>query len=256
MDLASQPVFLGILFFIVGAVFGSFGNVLCTRLPVGETLFGRSYCEGCKRSLHPLELVPVASFLLLRGRCRTCKISIPLLFTLVELCSGLLFLLALAWAAPNIVAATFLGIALWLMLVITLIDMTTQMIPDVLTGVLIVAVLLLHWSQGVPLLLSGALLGVVFFGGQWLVSRGTWVGSGDIFLVIALGLLVGDWRHMLLLLMVAYIVGALVVSVLLLSGRAQVKQQVAFGPFLILGAIAVLLFGTQLLNLFVPVWNL
>ncbi len=147
-------------------------------------------------------------------------------------------------------STTFLSLSIAVMLAIFIVDMRSQMIPDLFTGMLAVLALLFQWSHG-TLLLSGALLGVVFFAAQWLVSRGTWVGSGDIFLVAALGLLLGDWHSTLLMLMIAYISGALTVSFLLLHGRDR-TQHIAFGPFLILGTFVVLFFGDTLLTMMMP----
>jgi prepilin signal peptidase PulO-like enzyme (type II secretory pathway) len=122
-----------------------------------------------------------------------------------------------------------------------------------LTGVLAVAALAYHLLLG-DVIWTGALLGLVFFGAQWLLSRGRWVGSGDILLAMALGLLLGSWQHVIIMLMVAYIVGALLVSVLLGLGHMTRTQNIAFGPFLVIGALVTLLFGDQILSVVVPMY--
>jgi len=242
---------IGVFLFILGAAFGSFGNVLVLRMPKNESINGRSHCPHCGHMLSAWELIPIVSFIMLRGKCRSCSKPIAWQYPLVEFVTGLLFLLAGWWSGFLVPESILLGLVFWAMLLIALIDARTQMIPDAFTVMLLICAvayrLLLH-----SLAFDGALVALIFFGGQWLFSRGQWVGSGDVFLAVALGFLLGSWEHLLLGLMAAYIIGALYVSVLLGLGTMKRSQHVAFGPFLVIGALIAFLYGDKVLKVMLP----
>jgi leader peptidase (prepilin peptidase) / N-methyltransferase len=117
-------------------------------------------------------------------------------------------------------------------------DVSTQTIPDTLTALLAAGGLALHLPGAiVPALLAGA-VGGAFLGVQWLVSRGRWVGSGDVFLVGALGLFLGRWEYVLVALGAAYIVGAVYATGLLVAHGDKARgMHIPFAPFLIAGAL-------------------
>ncbi|HVW66519.1 MAG TPA: prepilin peptidase [Candidatus Peribacteraceae bacterium] len=242
---------IGGFLFVLGAAFGSFGNVLILRMPKNESVNGRSHCPHCGHILSAWELIPILSFLFLRGRCKSCGKPIAWQYPLVELVAGLFFVLAGWWSNFLVPESILLGLVFWAMLLIAMIDARTQMIPDAFTVILLICAvayrLLLH-----SLAFDGALVALVFFGGQWLLSRGQWVGSGDVFLAVALGFLLGSWVHLLLGLMAAYIIGALYVSVLLGLGTMKRSQHVAFGPFLVMGALIAFLYGDKALKVLLP----
>ncbi len=233
------------LFFLLGLVFGSFGTVLVERLPAGQSIGGRSRCAHCKKKLRFWELIPAASYLFLIGRCRHCQSPIGWQSLFLELGSAGLFLFALLLHSSSPVGALILALIFWLLLLVTVIDAQTKTIPDLLDIPLFLLCLLHAFLFG-PLTVSGLLLGGAFFGAQWALSRGRWVGSGDVFLAVALGIFLGTWQRMLLCLIIAYIVGALIVSILLTAGKVKRGSLIAFGPFLILGALLVFLFGDAL----------
>ncbi len=232
---------------VLGLVFGSFGNVILSRMPQNESMHGRSHCPHCNRTLTAIELIPLISFAIQLRRCRGCGVIISWQYPLVEIAGMLLFIGAGSLANYSFFPAFALALSLWSMLIIGIIDARTQLIPDVLTITLTIAALIYHLLLG-NLELSGALLGFVFFGLQWVVSRGRWVGSGDILLSVAIGILLGSWESMVIMLMAAYIIGALLVCVLLGLGTMTRTQQIAFGPFLVIGAMVSLLFGSRVLD--------
>lgn len=250
-----------ILFLIMlGLVFGSFGYVLVLRMPKEQSINGRSRCPDCNHVLSPLDLIPILSYVCLGGRCRYCKQAISPVYPLVEIASAALFVLAGVAASFALVPSLFLGLSFWCMLTIAIVDAQTQMIPDMLTVVLGVAAVAYQLTIGHPPLgvgqavgWSGAGLGILFFGAQWILSRGMWVGSGDILLAVSLGLLLGSWRSMLVALMAAYIIGALVVSVFLGLGKLKRNQHIAFGPFLVTGTFVAFFFAESIVSVMVPI---
>lgn len=244
-----------ILFFavVIGVCMGSFGNVLIDRLPRGESIIGRSHCDTCKRSLAPQELIPLLSWVFLRGKCRTCGAHISARLPLVEATSGLLAAIAYALVQDNpetngsFLLAALLFVGLWALLLIAVIDFRTRTIPDALTVIVFIAGIVFHWFRvggSIPTL-APLILGL-FFLSQWLISRGQWVGTGDILLAAAIGMLVGTVQGALWTLILAYAFGASVAIVLLSLKKLRRGDMIPFGPFLVLGAYVVIILGDSL----------
>lgn len=229
---------------LLGAVFGSFGNVLVWRLPRGQSILGRSRCPKCGRTLSGTDLVPLLSYAWLRGRCRTCRERIGARYPLLELGGGMLFLGA-GLLAPTFVGALLLGLGLLTLLIVAVIDIETQTIPDALSIAIVIIALAFQLAGG-HLVIGGALLGLMIFGGQWLLSRGRWLGSGDIFVAVGIGLLVGGTRAMALAVLAAYIIGALVAVIGLATGTLKRHDRLPFEPFLATGALVALLLSPTL----------
>ncbi|TSC80541.1 MAG: leader peptidase (prepilin peptidase) / N-methyltransferase [Candidatus Peregrinibacteria bacterium Gr01-1014_25] len=242
------PPLAGVLFFVLaialGLVLGSFGTVLSHRLPRGETIGGRSRCPSCGRVLTAFELIPIVSYLMLGGRCRGCGRRISAFYPLVELASAAVFAVAIIETGAAPLHTLALGMALWALMLIAVTDARTQKIPDALTGILAVAALGHRFFLD-DLRIDGAFAALAVLGAQWIVSRGRWVGTGDLFLAAAIGLLVGSWAHALIALGLAYIIGAVFAAGVLLR-RPVLGQRIAFGPFLALGAASVALWGDWL----------
>lgn len=225
---------------------GSFGNVLVERLPAGRSLGGRSHCVGCGSVLRVWELVPVFSWCVLRGKCARCKAEIPAVFTVIEAVSGLLFVAALYYGSFDFLIAVPVAYALWAMLCIALIDIRTRTIPDLLSFIVaLCGVLLRVQDHHVPLV--AVLIGAGFFGLQWIASGGRWVGSGDILLGAALGVLLGTWQLTVLMLWFAYVSGLLFVMVCLPFRKLDLNAHIPFGPFIVLGAALALFFGNRII---------
>ncbi|MBI1812815.1 prepilin peptidase [Candidatus Peregrinibacteria bacterium] len=230
------------LFFFLGLTFGSFGNVLLYRLPKNRTILGRSACPHCRKKLRAWELIPVVSYLLLRGRCARCQEILSARYPLIELASGLLFFATFLHEGSFAFSTMFLVLALWLLLLIAVTDLETGFIPDALNvPFVILAALSTFLHSG--FVLSGIFLALFFFGGQWLFSRGRWIGSGDVILGAGIGALLGSWTTVLIFLFLAYVSGALVASVLLLLHRKTTADSLVFGPFMVMGGMGAFFFG-------------
>jgi len=195
-----------------------------------------------------VELIPIVSFLWLRGRCAHCRKPISLQYPVVEAASALLFVLALR-IAEDPVMAVVIALILWLLLLITVIDAHTRMIPDILNLPLLILCVAQAIFAGHIDIMGPLVLGA-FFGGQWLVSKGKWVGSGDILLAVSIGLLLGGLSRSLFCLALAYIIGGVVASILLFMGTADRRSHIAFAPFLTAATLLTLLFGDVLLRAF------
>jgi prepilin signal peptidase PulO-like enzyme (type II secretory pathway) len=251
-----------LLLILGGLMFGSFVNALVWRLHAGKDwVKGRSECPLCHHQLAAKDLVPVFSWLWLRGRCRYCGKPIED-SPLVELVLPSLFVLSyFFWPLPLTGEGLF-DFALWLVF---------------LTGFLTLAVYDLRWFL-LPDKVVFPLIGLsafqvigdlVFFGGSWrellgsvlgaltisglfylifAASKGKWIGFGDVKLGIVLGLLAGGAVEALLVLFIASVLGSLVALPLVLAGKAGRKTHLPFGPLLILGLIITVLFGGDMID--------
>jgi len=230
-----------VLFALAGLAFGSFGNVLIYRIHNNKPITGRSMCPSCRRTLSWFELFPVLSFLVLRGKCRTCHHRIAIRYPLVELGSALLFVFAFTLHPADPVAALLAAFVLYFLLLSCVFDAGYQQVPDVFTVFIgIFAVIGMLVSGEFLSSFSGALVMLAWFGGQWLLSRKT-VGTGDIFLATALGLYLG-LRYAVMTLLFSYMAGAIILVVMILGKKIRMKQQrIAYVPFLALGVMLTLL---------------
>ncbi|MCF7844455.1 MAG: prepilin peptidase [Kiritimatiellales bacterium] len=242
---------IAILFFILGLTFGSFGNVLILRLPKGQRVVGRSQCAKCKTQIMASDLIPVISYIFLRGKCRSCDKKISIQYPIVELVSGILFVIAAVQIPESSIAALILAILLWLLFLMAFIDAQIQGIPDLLNIPFVLIALLFAWFTG-TLTVMAPVIAAGFFALQWIASKGAWVGSGDIILAAGIGLMLGDWPRAVVAIAVAYIVGATVALVGLITRQISRKDRIAFGPFLAIGTLVTVVWGEWLLQMVIP----
>lgn len=262
---------LQVIAFGFGVIIGSFLNVLIYRFHTGKSLAGHSHCLSCGVRLRWFELFPLLSYVALRARCRTCGCAVPARYFLVELLTGALFVLALTHSL-DVVAVLGLWTILSILVVITVYDLYHFIIPDELTAVLAGAVFLFigyeYWMTGLMFaeLLSdafAAVLGAGFLYLLWLVSKGQWIGFGDVKLALPLGFLVGSGL-VFSFIVLSFWIGA-AVSLMIIGwghirrGKASLrfggqaltmKSAVPFAPFLIVSALVVFFSHFNVLTLF------
>lgn len=247
-------VYLG----VVGAAIGSFIDVAVWRLHTGRSIVrGRSECESCHHRLGPAELVPVVSWMVLRGRCRHCGVKLEPWSPLVEAALTATFVLAAyLWPLGLHGRQAVASFVVWLLCVGVLgilagYDLRWMSLQN--AGLLVLAPLALaqaalHASlegRFTPAAFTGHVLaGVAMLGGGYLaahlLSRGRWIGMGDVKLAAIAGVLTG-WVGGLLTLAVANGIGAVVYLGLVATGRLSRGARIAFGPFLALGVVVAVL---------------
>jgi leader peptidase (prepilin peptidase) / N-methyltransferase len=229
-----------------GLIIGSFLNVVAYRLPRGESLaHPPSRCPSCGAPIKPYDNIPVLSWLLLRGRCRSCRAPISARYPIVEAVTGALYALV-TWARWDDASGIALGIVLVTALVpITLIDYDRRIIPNRITGpAAIVAILIgvaLDQDFVVEQLIAGAAAGGFFFLALLVYPRG--MGMGDVKLAGMMGLYLG--RAVGLAVLVGLVAGVVVGAVIMarLGAKEGRKTAVPFGPFLALGGIVAIFAG-------------
>lgn len=266
--------------FLLGLAVGSFLNVLIDRLPRDESVIkGRSHCESCKKILAWYDLMPVLSFVLLGGKCRYCHSPISFFYPLVELVTGVMFvltffLLVIPLCHPELVSGSislgfempkqvrhdtcinvYLELVYYLFIVSSLIvifftDLKYGIIPDkiVYPGVVIslLYLLIFHNSLFIIHLLS-ALGAFLFFLFLFLVTRGRGMGFGDVKLVFLLGLFLG-FPKIMIALYFAFLTGAFWGCILILWRKKRLSETISFGPFLSAGAFISLLWGEGIIR--------
>ena len=255
-----MEIYFGVLLAIVALLVGSFLNVVIARVPAGESVVSpRSRCPRCEKEISGRDNIPVLSWVLLRGRCRSCQEPISVRYPLVELANVGLWL-AMLWRfgweleLPAYLYFASVGLAL------TVIDIDTKRLPNPLTlpSYIVVGVLLLlpavvdgSWSAYLTAWLAGLALFLFYFLLVVIYPRG--MGLGDVKLAGVLGLVLGwlGWGELAVGGFLGFLLGAVVGGLLMAVRRAGRKTKIPFGPFMILGAFIAVLWGSDLWDLYV-----
>jgi leader peptidase (prepilin peptidase)/N-methyltransferase len=248
-----------LLVFGFGLIIGSFLNALIWRIHSGESITkGRSKCPRCHHELGFWDLVPVVSWIFLRGRCRYCQKSIAWQYPLVELLTASLFLLSYLVLAPDGGGCINFGYWLYILsafMVLAVYDLRWMLLPDKVTlpAIIVSLVFMAYLAlSGQPLMVYlGPVIAGLAAGGAFYflaaISKGRWMGGGDIKLVFLIGLVLG-LQKTLLGLTVAFNLAAIVSLTLIASKIKKRSDHIPFGPFLITGAVVAYLYGTQIIS--------
>ncbi len=230
---------------LFGVVFGSFYNVVGIRVPKGESIVTLpSHCTSCGRRLAAWELIPVLSWLLLRGKCRTCKAPVSFVYPLMEFLTGLFFVLVylrigLAWE----LLAGLIGVSVFVILSVS--DIYYQRIPNVIlfpSIVLLTVVRVFIHPLGLINYLLGAVIGFGVMLAIAVISKGG-MGYGDVKLFFFVGMYTGIARTILTLFL-ASLIGSAIGLTMRGMGKLQPRQPFPFGPSIGLAAIFIYLYGS------------
>lgn len=252
---------VNIFVFVLGAVIGSFLNVCIYRLPRNQSIiFPASHCPNCQKPIAWYDNIPLLSYLLLLGKCRSCQQPISLRYPAVELLNGILYLMTLTLFGFGILDFGFYFTAYFVsaLIVIAFSDLETEIVPDqpIFLGIIlgiIYGALSGNWSD--PLL--GAALGysalfVVQKFGAFIYKKDV-LGDGDLKLAALMGAFLYA-PNLFLGLFLGYLIGALAALLLLAFKIKKMGDYIPFGPALALGGILALLFGPQIINLYVAIF--
>ena len=231
---------------VLGAVIGSFVNVVSVREAKGEDfVHGRSYCPHCQHSLHALDLVPILSYLFLRGKCRYCKQSISVRYFLVEIVFTVLFILVALLKQPTDIVGYYFctmcmlialmdvdsyEIDLRLLLVLTMVGFSIRI--DAVEGAILSMV-------------AGLILYITVYGvGKWIWQEEVF-GMGDVYFLAALGPYFSLSQILFVGLFSFVIGGGVVIGWMILSKRNQLYEKIPFAPFISISALLTYLFSIQ-----------
>jgi len=267
-------MFLFILF-IFGLFVGSFLNVLIDRLPKGKSIIkGRSYCDKCKKILKWYDLIPLLSFISLKGRCRYCKAKLSFYYPLVELTTGLMFAITASFVLNSfefpisnfqfLINSQFLNFQLLMsliyylfiissLIVIFFADLKYGIIPDkiVFPAIFVSAFYLLTMNyQLLTINFLSAVGASLFFLILFLITKGKGMGFGDVKFAFLMGLILG-FPNIVVGLYAAFLTGAIVGCILILWQKKRIRgTSIPFGPFLVIGSLTAIFFGDVLAQSF------
>lgn len=275
-----MTLFAALINFILGTAIGSFISVVIYRLHSKKKgiILSQSICTNCNKKLKWRHLVPIFSWLFMRGKCGYCRKSISYHYLLLELFTGLIFLITfLKWnfvqGSASIIDPEFLHYSIdWLifesyifyLIIFSLLtaiffyDLKYKEIPDKISlptiAIAIVGIIIFGepaWQDA--LIGASAIFG--FFLIQFLISKGKWIGGGDLRLGALMGILLG-WKLGLTALIIAYIIGSIISILLLTTGKATRKTAIPFGPFLISGTLIAIFYGNEILTWYLSFLNI
>lgn len=247
-----MDIVIVIYLFVLGLVFGSFYNVIGLRIPMGESfVWSRSQCPTCKRLLTTVELIPLLSFFLQKGRCRSCRQRISALYPTIELITGVLFVVA--YFLVGLTTEIFVALLLISLLMIVIVsDIRYMIISDRVLLFFLPIFLLLRYTIAQPQNLWEPLVGILIgFLLLWLIrliSRNR-MGGGDVKLFAVLGSVLG-LNGVLLAFFLSCFFGAFIGVAGMMIGKIKKGQPIPFGPFIALGSVVTYFFGTYLLELY------
>ncbi len=287
-----MSTYLEIGLFLLGLAFGSFLNVVTLRYSPEEGFYhkkhysGRSRCLYCQRNLSWYEMIPLFSYLFLKGKCHSCQSKLTVQYPLVELVSGLIFVFVpiilrglFLSLSPNVLVLIATSSIIWItafmfMLAMLVIDWRHYVIPNSVSLTLFIVALIWivvgqyngafssiygssflkqfaaifpQFSFQILNHLTGALLGLLFFLAIFVFSKGRAMGMGDVKLMGVLGLLFG-WPDILVVMLLSFIIGALTSVFLMLRGKKKITDKIPFGPFIVISAAIVFFFGAGLMS--------
>jgi len=240
---------------VLGACFGSFANVLAIRLHEESSLVGRSKCPACEKPIRPRHLVPIFSWLALRGRCADCGAKIHVQYPLVELSAALLSIIAAVrsdpFSDPTFYGEMLLSVGL---VVLVVMDLRWKELPLELMCLIGACGLMVRLGASfalgdvkieIVLIFFALALAVGFFGAQWLLSKGKWLGSGDIWFGAMIALVLG-WPGTPAAMYLAYLVGGFVVACLFVARIIKRGTRVPFAPALAVGMLLAMWFASPI----------
>ncbi|MDA2936277.1 prepilin peptidase [Patescibacteria group bacterium AH-259-L05] len=270
--------------FFIGLAFGSFLNCVVYRLHTKRSLWGRSLCPHCKKTIVWHDNIPLLSFLVLRRRCRNCDKIISWQYPFIELVMGLLFVFSI-WqlnnqlsvisyqlAAPTSVEyAGFIlsvfkdWVVFFTLVFIFVYDIKYLQIEDKVllpaTGIVIaLSIIIAHPVFGDPVskfmplttqlqnLGIAIIIPVLFFILQYVITKGKGVGLGDTRIGLFMGAALGIWYNVVIALFFAYIIGGIISGILLLKKTKTLKSQIPLGPFLAIGTLIAYLYSEQIMS--------
>ena len=256
-----MQLFIYTIIITLGLLIGSFLNVCIYRIPKDESIaFPPSHCFNCGKNLRPLDLIPVVSYVFLRGKCGNCKTHISMQYPIIEITNSLVYLLLFMHFGLTL-SFGFYAILSSILIVITIIDYYHKIIPDRLNLMILIMGVVFKLTTLFVLKgegeLIGSLLGFLIGGGIFLLialaTNGA-MGGGDIKIMAALGVWFGV-KGILLITLLSFIIGAIVSVVLLITKVKSRKDEIPFGPFICIATFLAMLYTDEIIDIYFNLLN-
>jgi len=264
-------IFILSVFFILGLIVGSFLNVFIFRHKTGLGYSGRSFCFYCGHTLSWYYLIPIVSFILQKGRCRYCNIRISIQYPLVELATGIIFVLVIlrlgiSLSINHLFIILFYLFTFSILVAIAFYDVRHKIIPNILVYFFSASGLFFALSKYFivkehSFLIGGLALALPIII-LWVISRGKWIGLGDAKLVLGIGWILGisgGYAALIIAVWIGSVAGVFLVILGKIAERWRslfpgvkrftIKNEIPFAPFLILGTIIVFFYGISLVDI-------
>ena len=239
-----------ILLFLLGAIFGSFANVCIYRLPLEQSIVtNRSYCPHCKKKISWFFNIPIFSYLFLRGKCFYCKKKISSQYLIVEIISALSFL-GIYYMFEFSIETLLLIFIFSIYLIIFFIDLKHFIIPNSLNFILIISGFLKNFMPELDKFLFSDLISSIIGGIIKLYKKLKNIegmGLGDAKLFCGIGLWFG-FQSVFIIIFLASIIALIVIAPKLMMGKIKMKNEIPFGPFIIIGNLVYLIFMDEIFN--------
>ncbi len=249
-----MQLYYSFLIFTLGAIFGSFLNVVIYRLPRHESIVhGSSHCTNCQTPIKAYDLIPIISYLILGGKCRKCHHPISLRYPLIELLTAVCFYLMYQTFGLNFNLAIGL-ILTTILIIITMIDIDTMDIYDRFHIMILGLAITYLFITPVPMIehvIGFFIISIPLYVIAYLTGG---IGGGDIKLMAVSGLLLG-YKATLVAFFIAVVLGGIVAMGLLVTKQKERGSQMAFGPFLCLGIYFAYLYGNQIFNWYLTLFS-
>ena len=247
-----------VVYILFGAMMGSFLNVCIHRIPLeGSILRPRSTCPKCNSTIPFYDNIPVISYLVLKGKCRSCDQAISLRYPLVELLTA-----GFTTAVGTVFGMTPLGgvyiVFIYILIVITVIDLDHMIIPDRLVGFGLITGIAAIVVGAIEIGWKDAFMGSFFYGGFLYLAgmlgkrifKKEAMGMGDVKLGVMMGLLLG-WKMSVMSLYLSFLVASIVGLTAIITGQLSKGDRIPFGPFLAVGTVLAIFFGQTILEIYI-----
>ena len=243
-----------ILIFILGLVVGSFNNVCIYRIPRNESIiYPASHCPKCHSPIKPIDNIPLLSYILLKGRCRNCGSKISIQYPVVELLTGLIYLIISLIYGLSVQTLIYIILSSAL-IIIAFIDLNEEIVPDVISlpGIVIGFIIsffvpyISYLNSALGILAGGGIILIIGLAGSVIFKKEA-MGGGDVKLAAMIGAFLG-WRYIIISLFLGFFLGALAGIILIMSKIKSKEDMVPFGPFIVLGSFITLLWGEKIIS--------
>ncbi len=246
-----------VLIFILGLIVGSFSNVCIYRIPRNESIiYPASHCPKCRSNISSKDNIPLLSYILLKGRCRSCKNKISIQYPIVELVTGLIYLIIYLTYGLSIQSLIYIILSSAL-IIIAFIDLNEQIVPDVISlpGIIIGFTLsffvpyISFINSALGVFAGGGIILIIGLAGSVIFKKEA-MGGGDVKLAAMIGAFLG-WRYIIISLFLGFFLGALAGIILILLKVKSREDVVPFGPFIVLGSFITLLWGEKIISWYI-----